>query len=45
MLLEHDYIDTQLLTELFKEVGNIFRGPVMIIIDEFGKNLEAKICV
>jgi len=40
MLLEHDYIDTQLLTELFKEVGNIFRGPVMIIIDEFGKNLE-----
>jgi len=39
-LLEYDHIDTQTLMDLFKEIRHKIRSPVIIVIDEFGKNLE-----
>ncbi len=39
-ICREEFIETLLLVELYKEAGRLYRSPVAVFIDEFGKNLE-----
>lgn len=38
--IKGDTTDTALLTQYIKQAGNLYGSPVVIVLDEFGKNLE-----